>query len=116
MTAQSRDLEALLGRALAPVEPPEHLSARLEETLHGDHEPCRGRARRLGAEGAARSAQRGSARRPRWRSAPRRPAPRPSCSGRRRRGRRRSASADPVDFAATALRTIADEVERRVRR
>ena len=41
MSAQSDDLEALLGKALAPVEPPEHLRARLEETLHDDHETWR---------------------------------------------------------------------------
>jgi hypothetical protein len=33
MTAQTADFEALLRRALAPVEPPAHLADRLEQTL-----------------------------------------------------------------------------------
>lgn len=33
MTGEAADLEALLRRALVPVEPPEELSARLESTL-----------------------------------------------------------------------------------
>ncbi len=35
---------------------------------------------------------------------------------RRRRGRPKAGDAHPVDFAAGAVRTIADEVERRLRR
>ncbi len=115
MSSQSRDLEALLGRALAPVEPPEHLTAQFEETLtrisnlaadeidaweltalHDPRtwmRPAAAVAIGTAAAGAAAVLQ-----------------------GRRRRGKRRAADADPVDFAATALRTIADEVERRVRR
>lgn len=115
MSARSSDLESLLGRALAPVEPPEHLTVRLEETLTrisdlaadeldaweltALHDPRTwvrpAAAVAIGTAAAASAAL---------------------LQGRRRRGRRRAADADPVDFAATALRTIADEVERRVRR
>ena len=114
MSAQPRDLESLLGKALAPVEPPEHLSARLEQTfttisalaadeldaweLTALHDP-RTWVRPVAAIAIGTAAAGAAA----------------VLQGRRRRGRRRSADADPVDFAASALRTIADEVERRVR-
>ena len=115
MSAQSYDVESLLGRALAPVEPPEHLTARLEQTfttisnlaadeldaweltaLHDPRtwvRPAAAVAIGTAAAGAAAVLQ-----------------------ARKRRGKRHPSDADPVDFAATALRTIADEVERRVRR
>ena len=114
MSAQPRDLEAMLGRALAPVEPPEHLRERMEETLNrisdlaadeldaweltALHDP-RTWVRPVAAIAIGTAAAGAAA----------------VLQGRRRRGRRRSAGADPVDFAASALRTIADEVERRVR-
>lgn len=119
MSAQSQpnDLDALLRRALAPVEPPEHLAARMEQrlteitslaadeldaweldVLHDPRtwvRPAAAVAIGTAAAGAAAILQR-----------------------RRRRGRRASsqpAGPDPVDFAVSALRTIADEVERRLR-
>lgn len=110
------DLEALLSRAFAPVEPPEHLSARLEDTLatitalaadeleawelHALHDP-RTWVRPAAAAAIGTVAAGGVA----------------LMQARRRRGRRRAdAAADPVEFAAGALRTIAAEVERRLRR
>lgn len=114
MSAQQYELESLLGRALAPVEPPEHLASRLEDTLTritnlaadeldaweltALHDP-RTWARPAAAVAIGTGAAAAAA----------------VLQGRRRRGKRR-ADADPLDFAASALRTIADEVERRVRR
>lgn len=118
MSAQPRhgDLEALLSRALAPVEPPEHLTARLEDTLttiaalaadeleawelRSLHDP-RTWMRPAVAAGVGTVAVGGLA---------------VMQARRRARGRRRAGDADPVEFAAGALRTIADEVERRLRR
>ena len=109
MSAQPHrtDLEALLSRALAPVDPPEHLSVRLEDTLttitalaadeleawelRSLHDP-RTWVRPAVAAGSLAVLQ-----------------------ARRRRGRRRTGDADPVEFAAGAVRTIADEIERRLR-
>jgi hypothetical protein len=109
------DLEALLSRALAPVEPPTHLVARLEDTLatitalaadeleawelRALHDP-RTWVRPAAAAAIGTVAAGGAA----------------LLQARRRRGRRRSDDADPVGFAAGALRTIASEVERRLRR
>ena len=116
MSAQPRDLESLLGRALAPIEPPEHLTAKLEQTfttisaLAADELdaweltalPDPRRWVRPAAAVAIGTAAAGAA---------------AVLQTRKRRGSKRHPSdADPVDFAATALRTIADEVERRVRR
>lgn len=117
MTAQPQygDLEALLSRALAPVEPPEHLSERLEDTLttitalaadeleawelRSLHDPRTwvrpAAAAAIGTVAAGSLAV---------------------LQARRRRGRRRTGDADPVEFATGAVRTIADEVERRLRR
>ena len=116
-SSQPGELEALLQRALAPVEPPEHLVARMEERLSTIHSlaadeldaweldvlhdprtwvrPVAAVAVGTAAAGAAAILQ-----------------------TRRRRGRRgasRPPEADPVGFAIGALRTIADEVERRMR-
>lgn len=115
MSSQPYDLESLLGRALSPVEPPEHLTARMEETfttitslaadeldnweLTALHDP-RTWARPAAAIAIGTAAAGAAA----------------VLQGRKRRGKRHPSDADPVDFAATALRTIADEVERRVRR
>lgn len=109
------DLEALLSRALAPVEPPEHLRARLEHTLttitalaadeleawelRALHDP-RTWVRPAAAAAIGTVAAGGLA----------------LMQARRRRGRRRAEDADPVEFAAGALRTIAAEVDRRLRR
>lgn len=109
------ELEALLSRALAPVDPPEHLTARLEDTLktitalaadeleawelRALHDP-RTWARPAAAAAIGTVAAGGVA----------------LLQARRRRGRRRADDADPVEFAAGALRTIAAEVERRLRR
>lgn len=120
MSAQPQpgDLEALLSRALAPVEPPEHLAARMEEhltaitSLAADeldawefdvlHDP-RTWVRPVAAVAVGTAAAGAAA----------------VLQSRRRRGRRsssKSPDADPVEFAVSALRTIADEVERRLRR
>ena len=117
MSAQPHrsDVEALLSRALAPVEPPEHLSVRLEDTLttitalaadeleawelRSLHDP-RTWVRPAVAVGD----------RHRRRRRPRRPAGAPA-----RAAAGAPADADPVEFAAGAVRTIADEVERRLR-
>lgn len=116
MSAQHQgDLEALLTRALAPVEPPEHLAVRLEDTLttiaalaadeleawelRSLHDP-RTWVRPAVAAGVGTVAAGGLA----------------VLQARRRRGRRGANDADPVEFAAGAIRTIADEVERRLRR
>ncbi len=111
------DLEALLSRALAPVEPPEHLAVQLEEalttisalaadeldawelrSLHDPRtwvRPAAAIAIGTAAAGAAAVLQ----------------------GRRRRRGRSRAPQpADPFAFAASAVRTIADEVQRRVGR
>ena len=117
MSAQphrSADVEALLRQALAPVEPPEHLSVRLEDTLttitalaadeleawelRTLHDP-RTWVRPAVAVGVGTVAAGGLA----------------LLQARRGRGRRRAGDADPVEFAAGAVRTIADEVERRLR-
>lgn len=108
------DLELLLSRALAPVEPPEHLTERLENALtnithlaadeldawemHALHDP-RTWARPAAAVAVGTAAAGGLA----------------ILRARRRRGRRRAAAVEPVDFAADALRTIATEIERRLR-
>lgn len=118
MSARSQrhgDLETLLSRALAPVEPPEHLSARLEDTLttitalaadeleawelRALHDP-RTWMRPAAAAAIGTVAAGGLA----------------LLQARRRRGRRRAEDADPVEFAAGALRTVAGEFERRLRR
>ena len=117
MSAQSResDLEALLSRALAPVDPPEHLSVRLEDTLttihalaadeleawelRSLHDP-RTWVRPAAAAAIGTVAAGGLA----------------VLQARRRRGRPKAGDAHPVDFAAGAVRTIADEVDRRLRR
>lgn len=118
MSAQShqhRDLEALLSRALAPVEPPEHLTVRLEDTLttitalaadeleawelRSLHDP-RTWVRPAAAAAIGTVAAGGLA----------------LLRARRRRGRRRAEEAGPVEFASGAARTIAGEVERRLRR
>jgi hypothetical protein len=116
MSAQPHrtDVEALLSRALRPVEPPEHLSVRLEDTLTtitalaADeleawelstlHDP-RTWVRPAVAAGIGTVAAGGLA----------------VLQARRRRGRRRTGDADPVEFAVGAVRTIAEEVERRLR-
>jgi len=116
MSAQPHrtDVEALLSRALAPVDPPEHLSLRLEDTLttitalaadeleawelRSLHDP-RTWVRPAVAAGIGTVAAGSLA----------------VLQARRRRGRRRTGDADPVEFAAGAVRTIADEVERRLR-
>ena len=108
------DLEALLSRALAPVEPPEHLTLRLEDTLttitalaadeleawelHSLHDP-RTWVRPAAAAAIGTVAAGGLA----------------VLQARKRRGRRGAGDAHPVEFAAGAARTIADEVERRLR-
>jgi len=113
---QPTDLEALLQRALTPVEPPEHLSAHLEDTLatitalaadeleawelRSLHDP-RTWVRPAAAAAIGTVAAGGLA----------------VLQARRRRGRRRAASdADPLEFAAGAVKTVAGEVERRLRR
>jgi len=100
-SSQPGELEALLQRALAPVEPPEHLVARMEERLSTIHSLA---ADELDA----------------WEldvlHDPRtwvRPVAAVAVGG--RRGASRPPEADPVRFAIGALRTIADEVERRMR-
>ena len=115
MSAQPQsDLEALLSRALRPVEPPAHLSARLEDTLttitalaadeleawelRSLHDP-RTWMRPAAAAAIGTAAAGGLA----------------VLQARRRRGRRSGDDSGPVDFAAGAARTIADEVERRLR-
>jgi len=115
MSAQPQsDLESLLSRALAPVDPPEHLAARFEDTLttitalaadeleawelRALHDP-RTWVRPAAAAAIGTVAAGGLA----------------VIQARRRRGRRRAGDADPVEFAAGAVRTIADEVERRLR-
>jgi hypothetical protein len=118
MTAHSSsrpDLEILLARALSPVEPPEHLGARLEDTLttitalaadeleawelRTLHDP-RTWVRPAAAAAIGTVAAGGLA----------------VLQARRRRGRRRAGDADPLEFAAGAVRTISGEIERRVRR
>ena len=112
---QDNDLEALLSRALAPVDPPEHLSVRLEDTLttitalaadeleawelRSLHDP-RTWVRPAAAAAIGTVAAGGLA----------------VLQARRRRGRPKTGDADPIEFAAGAVRTIADEVERRLRR
>ena len=117
MTADSQrgDLEALLSRALAPVDPPEHLSVQLEDTLttihalaadeleawelRALHDP-RTWVRPAAAAAIGTVAAGGLA----------------VLQARRRRGRPKVGDADPVEFAAGAVPTIAGEVERRLRR
>ncbi len=116
MSAQPHksDVEALLSAALRPVEPPEHLSVRLQDTLttitalaadeleawelRTLHDP-RTWVRPAVAIGVGTVAAGGLA----------------LLQARQRRGRRRAGDAHPVEFAAGAVRTIADEVERRLR-
>lgn len=114
VTPHPGDVEALLSRALAPVEPPAHLSARLEDALttisalaadeldswelRTLHDP-RTWVRPVAAAAVGTLAAGGVA----------------LLQARRRRGRRRPEDADPVAFAAAAARTIAGAVERRLR-
>lgn len=113
MSSQPASVEALLGRALAPVEPPAHLAERLESTL---------------AEIAALAAEELDAWELRSLHDPRtwvRPvaavavgsvaAAGVSLLRARRRGRVGVANSDAAEFASDAIRTIADEVERRLR-
>lgn len=113
MSPASIDVEQLLGKALAPIEPPAHLSARLENTL---------------AEIAALAAEELEAWELRSLHDPRtwmRPvaavavgsvaAVGVSLLRARRRGRGGVANSDAAAFASDAIRTIADEVERRLR-
>ncbi|HVP02727.1 MAG TPA: hypothetical protein VMT10_09165 [Solirubrobacteraceae bacterium] len=112
------ELEALLQRALAPVEPPEHLAVRMEEhlttisLLAADeldaweldvlHDP-RTWVRPVAAVAVGTAAAGAAA----------------LLQARRRRGRRsaaRAPEADPIAFAVGALRTIADQVGRRLTR
>jgi hypothetical protein len=112
---QPGDLEALLSRALAPVEPPEHLTAHLEDTLatisalaadeleawelRALHDP-RTWVRPAAAAAIGTLAAGGVA----------------VLQARRRRGRARPGDAHPAAFAAGAVRTVAGEIERRLRR
>ena len=86
LSGSTWDVETLLTDALRPIEPPERLSGRFEDTLSRGHPGRRRGALRLGrgalrerAAGAARPAQLGAAR---WsRSAPAASPPAPwSCS------------------------------------
>jgi hypothetical protein len=109
------DLEGMLRRALAPVEPPEDLAARLDETLtsltdlvaeeleawelaavrdprrwvHGLARPAAAAAIGAGA-GAALVALRVH----------------------QGRGRRRASASDPLDYAERTVRAVADETRR----
>ena len=96
------DFEALLRRALAPVEPPDELAERLESTLVELTELGRRRARGLGAVGHARPAQLG--------------APGRRGGGRHRRGHRaRDPARAPARRSATSTRACAGSPSARVR-
>lgn len=113
MSGQPIDVEQLLGRAFAPIEPPEHLAARLEDRL---------------ADIAALAAEELDAWELRSLHDPRtwvRPVAAVAVGGvaaagvsilrARRRGRVGVANSDAAEFASDAIRAIADEVERRLR-
>ena len=113
MNTPSFDVEQLLGRALAPIEPPAHLAERLENTLadiaaiaaeeldswelRSLHDP-RTWVRPVAAATVGSMAAVGL-----------------SVLRARRRGRGGVANSDAAEFASDAIRTIADEVERRLR-
>ena len=113
MASSPLDLENLLGRALAPIEPPEHLAVRLEGTLAeiaalaaeeldsweltALHDP-RTWMRPVAAVAVGSVAAAGV-----------------SVLRARRRGRVGVANSDAAEFASDALRAITDEVERRLR-
>lgn len=113
MSSHPIDVEQLLGRALAPIEPPEHLSERLETTLadiaaiaaeeldawelRSLHDP-RTWVRPVAAVAVGSVAAVGV-----------------SLLRARRRGRVGVKNSDAAEFASDAIRTIADEVERRLR-
>ena len=100
--AAQTDLERLLSRALAPVEPPEHLSVRLEEHAHDDHRTSPPTSSTPGSCRRCTIRAPGCARPSPSRSAPSPPARLAVLQARAARGSRRAAAdADPVDFAAT---------------
>lgn len=110
--SNSAELESLLARALAPVDPPEHLVSQLEEQLNrisavaadeldaweagAFHDPRTwvrpASALAVGTAAAGAAAVLGL---------------------RRRRSRQQDAAAGPVAFAQKAIRTIGNEVTRR---
>ena len=110
---QPIDVEQLLGRALAPIEPPAHLAEKLENRLadiaalaaeeldnwelRALHDP-RTWMRPVAAVAVGGAAAAGV-----------------SVLRARRRGRVGVANSDAAEFASDALRAIADEVERRLR-
>jgi len=113
MSSPSIDVEQLLGRAFAPIEPPPHLAERLESTLadiaaiaaeeldawelRSLHDP-RTWVRPVAAVAVGSVAAAGL-----------------SLLRAKRRGRVGVANSDAAEFASDAIRTIADEVERRLR-
>jgi len=113
MSIRPADVEQLLGRAFAPVEPPAHLAERLESTLadiaaiaaeeldawelRSLHDP-RTWVRPVAAVAVGSVAAAGL-----------------SLLRAKRRGRVGVTNSDAAEFASDAIRTIADEVERRLR-
>lgn len=109
------DLEAMLRRALKPVDPPEDLAARLDETLTSltDLVAEELEAWELAAIGDPR----------RWVDGLARPAVAAAVGGaagaalvalrvHQGRGRRKAGASDPLDYAEQTVRAVADEARR----
>ena len=109
------DFEALLRRALAPVEPPDDLAARLESTLTDAHRGRRRGARRLGALGDARPAQLGPAGRGRRDRDRRRGAALVVLRVRASQKRRHAQGRSPGQLAGRALRAALEDARRALR-